>query len=276
VTGTRTGTDPQSLVVVVFSEDGSGSYEWLARSGWVDLATTSTYRIRSTAGPTQCADADAVRRFSGDRLLFSSSGNTTDPAEPAISPHGLPETYVVGAVDGSGRTWLPGHPEESDPWFAAGNIGRPYETGERFSYRAAAPSGYAATTHFGGTSGATPLTAGWAARLVRHARVVVRSTTGTTAGALAAGPRRTARGPLDDGRFTTTELRALLHGVAVQHSGLPSGAAYPAEGYGALSASSIRLAERILDGAVAAPERAADDQVDAVVHQVRAAAFSRC
>jgi hypothetical protein len=81
---------------------------------------------------------------------------------------------------------------------------------------------------------------------------------------------------LADGRLTKDELVTLLHAVAVQHSGLPSGAAYAAEGYGALNASSIRKAESILDGTEAMPSRPADDQADAAAHQVRAAVFARC
>jgi hypothetical protein len=93
---------------------------------------------------------------------------------------------------------------------------------------------------------------------------------------LASGPRHTSRGPLADGRFTRTELIALLHAVAVPHSGLPDGPAYAAEGYGALNASAIAKAEAVLDGTQPQPDRAADDQVDAAAHQVREVAFRRC
>lgn len=277
VTGTKYGTAPSALVVVVLSQE-EGVYSWLAANArWVDLASTSTYKVRTTSNPTQCADAAQVRSFtSAGHLLFSSAGNTTDQPEPLISPHGLPETYLVGGVDDSGSTWHPGHLEEGDPFYAAGNVVRPYETGERFSYPAAAPDSATGATHFGGTSGAAPRTAGWAARLVTHARAELRSTTGSAGGALASGPRRTARGPLSDGRFTQDELVTLLHVVAVQHSGLPAGAAYAAEGYGALDATSIRRAERILAGAEALPNRAADDQADTAAHQARAAVFARC
>ena len=131
-------------------------------------------------------------------------------------------------------------------------------------------------THFGGTSGAGPLTAGWAAQLIAHARAVLRSTTGSTAAGLAVGSARTARGPLADGRFSNTELQELLHNVAVQHSGLPAGVAYTAEGFGALDAAAITRAELILDGTALAPTRTADQQADSAARTMRTALFSRC
>lgn len=284
ITGTRHGTDPHALVVVVLSNQ-EGVYPWLAaNASWVDLASTSVYKLRTVAGSLgdteatrQCTGAAEVRSYTAaGRLLFSSAGNTTDQAEPLIAPNGLPETYLVGGVDSDGNTWRPGHTEESDPFYAAGNVVRPYETGERFSYQAAAPDSLTGLTHFGGTSGATPLTAGWAADLITHARTVLGSGRGPTSGALATGPHRPARGPLADGRFTNDELRALLHLVAVQHSGLPAGAAYAAEGFGALNASAINLAHRILDGTTTAVTRQPDEQADGAVRQLRAAAFARC
>lgn len=274
VVGTRVGTAPGALTVVVLG--GDAGYAWIDQQPWVDLASTSDYAISTTGSTTQCLGAAPVRAFSRDRVLFTSSGNTSDQAEPLVSPNGLPEAYVVGGVDAVGRTWLPGHPEESDPFYALANVVRPYETGERFSYSAAAPDSLNRLTHFGGTSGATPLTAGWAARLVAHARSVLGATGGAANGALAAGPRRPRRGPLADGRLTRNELVALLHTVAAQHSGLPGGAAYALEGYGALDGKAIALAEDALDGRVSLPARPADDAADAAARQVRAAVMSRC
>lgn len=277
VVGRRVGTAPNALAVVVLGDGTDAAYRWLAAQSWVDLATTSDYTITTTSSPSQCSGADSVRAFSrAGRVLFSSSGNTTDGPEALVSPNGLPETYLVGGVDSSGATWRPGHPEESDPFYAGGNVVRPYETGERFSYQAAAPDSLSGLVHFGGTSGATPLTAGWAATLTAHARRTLHASSGASGGALATGPRRTRRGPLADGRFTRDDLIQLMHAVATQHSGLPSGAAYAAEGYGALNQSAITRAEQILDGQAPLPDRAADDTADRATRQARKEIFSRC
>jgi hypothetical protein len=278
VTGTRVGTDPDALVVVVLSNESRRSYTWLAAQRWIDLATTSDYSIGVNSDDTlQCYGAAQSRRFAATgRVLFSSAGNTTDQPESLVAPNGLPETYLVGGVDASGNTWLPPHPSESDPFYAAGNVVRPYETGELYSFTAAAPDSLDGWTHFGGTSGATPRTAGWAARLVADARRLLRSPAATTRGALAVGPHPVQRGPLADGRLTRDELIRLLHAVAVPHSALPDGASYALEGYGALNAAAVRHAERVLDGADPTPDRAADDAFDARAHQLRAAYFARC
>jgi hypothetical protein len=277
VTGRKHGRDPDALVVVVLSDNQDTVYSWLAHNTWVDLASTSDYSIRTTSSPTQCVGAADIRTFTtAGRLLFSSAGNTTDQPEPLVAPNGLPETYLVGGVDAAGNTWKPGHTEESDPYYAAGNVVRPYETGELFSYQAAAPDSFTGLTHFGGTSGATPLTAGWAARLVAHARTVLADPGGRHAGVLAAGPHRPSRGPLADGRLSNAELRDLLHAVAEQHSELPPGVAYAAEGYGALNSHTLALAEGILDGTASAPSRVADDQADAAARQTRTELFARC
>jgi hypothetical protein len=277
VVGTSVGTAPKALAVVVLGGGTDAAWSWIAQQSWIDLASTSDYTISTAPDPTQCIGSAQVRAFSrSGRILFSSSGNTTDQPEALISPNGLPETYLVGGTDSGGNSWRPGHPEESDPFYAAGNVVRPYESGERFSYQAAAPDSLAGLTHFGGTSGATPLTAGWAATLVDYARHVVGSTVGTSGGALATGPRHPSRGPLSDGRLTRAELINVLHAVAQQHTGLPSGAAYAAEGYGALNAAALAEAKRIVDGTQPIPNRSGDDQADAAARQFRTSTFSRC
>lgn len=276
VVGSKVGTAPKALAVVVLGGGTDAAYGWLARQPWIDLASTSTYTIRTLPDPSQCAGAASARAFSRDRVLFSSSGNTTDQPEALISPNGLPETYLVGGVDSTGQTWRPGHVEEPDPLYAVANVVRPYETGELFSYQAAAPDSTTGRVQFGGTSGATPRTAGWAAALVAHARATLRAPGGTANGALASGTRRPARGPLADGRLDRDELVALMHAVAVQRTGLPPGPAYAAEGYGALDAAAIARAEQILDGNNPMPSRPADDTADSAARQVRQALFSRC
>jgi hypothetical protein len=173
--------------------------------------------------------------------------------------------YQVGGVDSEGRTWRPGHPEESDPWFAAGNVTRPYDSGERYSFRAAAPDSYDGSVHFGGTSGATPLTAGWAATLIERARDLLDGKAGVP-----------ARGPLADGRFTRGELVDLLH-----HTATPAEPASPvrylAEGYGAVDRSSIALATKVLQGTAREPARSEEDAAAAQVKEARRQAFAgRC
>jgi len=277
VTGTRYGTAPDALVVVAFTNGGEADvYSWLARASWVDIASTSDYQLSTTSDPTQCRGAADIRAFTtAGHQLFSSAGNTTDQPEPLIAPNGLPETYIVGGVNSAGQTWTPGQTSETDPFYEFGNVVRPYETGELYSFPAAGPDTVSGVQHFGGTSGATPRTAGWAARLIARARALVHQT-GRVSGALAAGPRRLARGPLNDGRLTRAELVTLMHDVAVPHSGLPDGPAYALEGYGSLDAAAIEHAESILAGTATEPTRSDDDKADTAAHLARTAVFTRC
>jgi hypothetical protein len=280
--GRAHGTAPDALAVFV-TGGGPAPWAWVAAQPWVDVASTSSYsapQVAASSGAASdsllCESAAAVRKIvASGRVVFSSSGNTTDQPEALTSPNGLPEVFQVGGVDAHGKTWTPGHSEESDPFYAAGNVVRPYDTGELFSFPAAAPDSVDGTVHFGGTSGATPRTAGWAAVLVASARRITggaRSSNGSyTLG------RKAARGPLSDGRFTGSELAEVL-----RHSAVPAEAATPGryfvEGYGALNAAAVASAVNVLAGRAALALRPDEDAAAAATRQARGAAFNagRC
>jgi hypothetical protein len=279
--GRRHGTAPDALAVFVLG-GGAAPWDWVASQAWIDIASTSDY------GPPQlalsgdsdtkvrlCEGAAAVRSMvAAGRVVMSSSGNTTDPPEALMSPNGLPEVFQVGGVDATGRTYLPPHPAESDPWYAAGTVVRPYEVGELYSFMAAGPDSFDGTAHFGGTSGATPRVAGWAARLVEEARRITGG--GPVRGALAAG-RRVSRGPLADGRLTGGELTDLLRHVAMPAEPASPGR-YFVEGYGAVNARAVAAARAVLRGSKVAPARPDEDTAAASTRQARAALFNdaRC
>ena len=251
--GRRFGTAPDALGVLVLGSVAD-AWSWVARQSWIDVATTSAYEPG-----LPCQAAAAVRDFSrSGRLVFSSSGNTTDELEPLTSPNGLPEVYEVGGVDANGRSYLPPH-DDTDPWFAAGTVVRPYETGELFSFTTAGYDGISTTMRFGGTSGATPRTAGWAADLLM----------------VAWQQHRASRGPLMDGTLTGAELRRLLHHVArPSQGGGPAG--FAVEGFGSLSRERVALAAAVLAGRVVEPQRPEEDAYEAQVEAARATAFMAC
>lgn len=251
--GRRFGTAPTAIGVLVLGSVGD-AWNWVAQQRWIDLVSMSDYEPASL-----CRAASAVRAFTArGGLAFSSSGNTTDALEPLSSPNGLPEVYEVGGVDADGKPYVPPH-VDSDPWFAAGNVVRPYETGELFSFTTAGYDGFTTTMRFGGTSGATPRTAGWAADLLMQALRL----------------RSAVHGPLSDGRLTGLELRRLLHHVARPTQ--PSGAAgFAVEGFGRLDRAAIDVASQVLAGRMAEPVRAEDDGYEADVESVRAMAFASC
>lgn len=274
--GRKIGSSPESLIVIV-PGTSDASYDWLARQQWVDVASTSVYAVRTT--PTeQCAGAAGARSLHANGgLLFSSSGNAYDYYESLSMPNGLPEVYQVGGVDRTGRTWLPPRPEENEPLFAVGNVVRPYETGARYSFPAASPDDRTGTQPFGGTSGATPTVAGYAAELIAEARRVLRDRAPRSQAALAtrrSGAALPKRGPLADGIFTRDELVSLLHDTATPAETTPG--RYMLEGFGATDARSHRFALSVLRGQAAAPDRTADREFHGQAEQVRQRHTDRC
>jgi hypothetical protein len=129
-----------------------------------------------------------------------------------------------------------------------------------YDFPTAAFDSETATMRFGGTSGATPRTAGWAAQLIAHARAQRRPPT---------------RGPMVDRRLSRTELVGLMRHVAAPSMAGQPGSFY-AEGYGALNRRAVHLAIEVLDGVAQEPARPDDDASEAQVEATRAALFAAC
>jgi hypothetical protein len=252
--GARFGTAPDALGLLVLG-NAADSWDWVAAQRGIDVASTSVYEVGG-----RCTAATAVRRIvAAGRPVFSSAGNTTDQGEPLTSPNGLPEVYQVGGVTADGAPYGSPH-QDSDPWYGAGQVMRPYQTGELYDFVTAGYDSETGTMRFGGTSGATPRTAGWAADLIGRARQQ---------------QTRPRLGPMADGRLDEAELIRLMRHVAMPSMSGQPGAFY-SEGYGALSRSAVHQAFRVLAGETTEPVRAADDAAEAQVEQARAAAFADC
>ena len=282
--GRRYGTAPNALLVFVVGE-WSNAWKWVADQPWIDLAVTSDYTIVNAADPTNvatmtCAGGEAIHDIAASgRLVFGSSGDN-DQQGIVQAPLGLPDVYQVGGVNADGTPWVGVHPNESDPQFATGQVTRPYVTGDLYSFEAASPDALTGPAPFGGDSGAAPLTAGRAATLLAAARGQLRTPNTMHAGLLAwLGPAasRPAKGPLADGRLTAAELSLVLRHTATRS--LPdSPASYAVEGYGALTSASMTLAQSVLAGAAALPDRSQDDTDYAGVTAARSIIFNgaRC
>jgi hypothetical protein len=272
--GNRTGSAPDALAVFVVG-NAPAAHEWLAAQRWIDVASISAYTI-ATDDP--CHNAHAGRLLPQDGgLLFSSAGNLVDYAEPFEFPNGLAETYQVGGVDSTGRTWIPPRPEATNPFLVTGNVVRPYESGARYDFLAPGPDSLTGTMEFGGTSGATPTVAGYAVLLVAEARRLLGAHGGRTRTALATrgpGVRPPSRGPLADGVFTRDELVDLLHVTAIPKETGPE--RYLLEGFGATNAASHAKALAVLRGTATAPERPDEQALHDQVEAARAAQASRC
>lgn len=273
--GEAHGTYPEALLVFI-PDTSAEAWEWLAEQDWIDVVSTSYFTLigisSSSSGNQLCGARNAIRDIvESGRLVFSAAGNA-EMVGPAFQPSGVPESYQVGGVDDEGRSYRP------DAQAAAITPTRPYETGDRFEFPAADPDALSGSAPFGGTSGATPSTAGRAAELIAYARGLLGG--GRRDGSLATAPRgaKTPRkGPLGDGRLEASELTSLLHHVAVPKEP-PSPVRYLVEGYGALTEEAVALGKQVLAGKAPEPERSEEDEVHSAVEQIRSLWFSdtRC
>ncbi len=255
--GLRHGTNPNALVVYVPAS--TGGWRWIRHQRWIDVVSVSYYTVVS---PQPRCDANRfIRAIAREgRVVFAAAGNA-EQAGLASSPAGAAGAYQVGGVDSQGRPYSPA----SSPTAVTvgGTATRPYETGDRMEFPAAAHDSQTGSQDFGGTSGATPSTAGRATLLIEHARKILRSSSrGVVRGALArasgAPTGRPAHGPLTDGDLTGAELTELLHEVAIPYTPA-SPLRYFLEGYGALHSDAIERARRVLEGQETVLERADDD-----------------
>lgn len=267
--GLTTGAAPDALgLFVTGGNDDPTTWSWLADQSWIDVVSLSGYTVPYLSGELidLCEIDAAVRRAVDNGItVFSSSGNTSDQMEMLASPNGFPEVHQVGGVDANGQSWRPPHADQTDPFWIIANVTRPYVTGALYEFETAAHDSLDGRMRFGGTSGATPLTAGYAARLADHARRL-----------LAAGdvPQD---GPLADGELTAAEVsRVLSHTAAPFES--PSPARYLVEGYGAVNEQTLADAMAVVAGDLAEPARPGEDAMHEQVTAGRAALFSpaRC
>lgn len=266
--GKEHGTNPDAALVYVV-DSGPAAWRWVAQQSWIDIVSTSYF---GASNDGTCVEGPYIEDIvSQGRMVFSSSGNA-EQIGAVSSPSGVPATYQVGGVDSSGNTYLP---DPSDP-SAFSTPTRPYETGDRFDFRVAAGDSLHGSRRFVGTSGATPSTAGRAARLIQTARTILGSRwTGARGGVLARtdGGRLPLSGPLADGEFTADELTDLLHHTA-RPSGPSSPMRYHAEGYGAHDERTIEFAAKVLKGIAREPSRSEDDASHARTEETRASVMS--
>jgi hypothetical protein len=269
--GLEHGTNPDALLVIVV-DTGPQAWEWLAQQSWIDAVSTSYITILN--GTERCHEAPHIKDIVDQgRLVFSAVGNGEQFGEVG-SPSGVPQSYQVGGVDSDGRTFLPPQGTSSP--------NRPYETGDRYDFPSADSESLSGSMDFGGTSGATPSTAGRATELLQYARTLLGSSfTGVRGKVLARATRpgrAPQRGPLADGDLTAAELTDVLHHIA-RPAEAASPIRYLLEGYGALNHDEVlALGKRVLWGTARIPARAQEDAMHETIEAARAAAYfeGRC
>ncbi|MFP5220404.1 MAG: S8 family serine peptidase [Actinomycetes bacterium] len=278
------GSNPDALIVMVEGL-GFAGVEWAAAQPWIDVVSNSWgpgLPGRVDIPDRAATDATKAAVEAGKSILFSSGNgmrNTnsstvpfpagTDPCRCKIPTHNLTPT-----ANGSGPSWhltvgavspVNGQPH----WWH----GVPVDVASFGSkWRAAAADGVqlADNRDFGGTSCATPITAGVLSAVVQRAREALGDVTEGQEpdGVVAAGPARGGDGPLADGALTRTEAERLLVTSAQPHEASPeeltwdyaveptTDAYWVQQGYGVVDAGAKERALETLLGVTPFADRA--------------------
>jgi hypothetical protein len=216
------GACPECVVVLVpygSGSNGEAASNWAYSQPWIDVVTNSFgfsagLRERYYNGGNAELSKAAVTR--GQTVFFSAGNgqaNTfTAPNTTLLSSQEGPDWMVtVGAIDPSNNGSYTGHGKPVD----IASIGSGYPSG---------PSGGTANVDtedtFGGTSNATPVTAGIYARALYLARVAMAGASKMqSGGVIASGPASCGTAStscaLSDGLLTGVELREALFDTAV-------------------------------------------------------------
>ena len=294
------GSNPNALIVMV---EGLGDppLNWALSQPWIDIVTNSwgpSLGGLSTGSVT--ASRDATRR--GQSVLFSAGNgmrntnsseawgaveDATGVGDPCDCK--LPNSNLTFTSHNKGPSWIMAVGAASpvngqSHWWH----GIPPDVSSFGSkWRAAASNGvlHEHNRDFGGTSNASPTTAGVLSAIIERARVALGDTVaGQKAGAVVAqaatGVTPPASGPLADGKLTRAEAEDLVLKTAMPVPFDPVKATwdyaiYPTtplyftyQGYGIVDRTSKALALSVLMGEAAMPVRT---EVDAWMAQLDAA-----
>lgn len=253
-----------SRCLLVFVES-AGPHGWVYDQPWIDLVSHSFGSLANVGAPGLQAPLQPRAAAERGQVALVAAGNGVEngfvtPEQTYLSPFtGPPWVVRVGAVERSTRKPILGTGKPVDvSSYGAGAIPAAHAFDDQDAYG------------FGGTSAATPITAGVAGRALGAARTAAGDTGTSTRqpGVLAAGAA-TATGPLSDGSLTRGELVDVVTHTA-QHDGTQyaldplaptpltspdNPAQYLVEGYGIADEASAVRAEAVVRGELALPER---------------------
>jgi hypothetical protein len=223
--GNMHGTCPECLLVFIdingtnISSVGEQAIEWAMEQPWIDVITNS-YGYSTGKGDRVYSGSDVeLQREASERgqTIFFSAGNGQDGVSAVpntthfSSQEGPDWIMTVGAVSPGNHGSYQGHGRPVD----LASIGEHYPAAQGPEVTTVTGSG-----GFGGTSNATPVTAGIYARALHEARRVLSGPSWVQAGGVIArggwagcgGARDNCE--LGDGKLTVEELRKrLLHGA---------------------------------------------------------------
>ena len=213
MTASRAAGSPNSLApyarIVAIEGLGGRSVEWAAQQGWIDVQSNSW--INLVPPPVPQGTTDAFAYASKRMLTLAASGNGTAylaglaPTPTYTLSTAPPGVVLVGGHDNGKMTLWAGAPPHVVADAYAGMTATRSDDMMK-------PDPIACCT-----SAASPYAAGGATNIVMHARALLMDETpGAKDGLLACG-HPLEKGPLDDGKFTLDELKAILFHTAEAH-----------------------------------------------------------
>lgn len=274
--GQTHGSAPEALIVAIEGL-GDGGLRWARSQPWIDVVTNSWGPQANIPSGDPKISRDLVR--DGKSVLFAAGNGASNTGIPDSNPTitspyaGAPEVITVGAVTPSSgqATWWHSIPPD------VSSFGTDWPTANSRSFDG--------ESGFGGTSCATPVTAGVVASSILRARELLGDTTeGVHDGALAIGPAL-ASGPLRDGRFTNDEAEDAVLKTAFPapfdtdqaSTGIrPTTPAYFVyEGYGVVDRDSKARAAAVIAGDAPMPDRSDVDAWFLALDAARGAIWTR-
>lgn len=298
------GSNPNALIVMIEGLGHEG-IAWAESQGWIDIVSNS-WGTRANL-PLSVGEEEASRSATrkGISVLFSSGNGATntnssrffpplpvedpckcktpDSDQSVLDPAGGPSWQLsVGAaspINGQAHWW---HSIPVD----VSSFGSKWRAAGAFGITPKIDKDNVQTRDFGGTSCATPITAGVLSTFIQRAREVFGDTTegpeAKQAVAVASkGARLPSKGPLKDGVLTRLEAEEIVQKTAFpvpadpetltwDYAVRPTGPTYYVyQGYGVVDQASQALGIKVLLGATPMPDRAEVDQFVSAMDALR-------
>jgi hypothetical protein len=298
--GEKFGSNPNALIVMVEGL-GERSLEWATAQPWIDIVSNSwgntanlplgdpeSTRVATRRGQSIVFSAGNGATNTNSSTVFTPGGPVEDPCKcktpdsdlSILDPWSGPSwELTVGAaspINGQAHWW---HSIPVD----VSSFGSKWRAAGAFGVKTVVDKENVETRDFGGTSCAAPTTAGVLSSIIERARIELGDTLGGQRPdqVVAAGKKKLASGPLDDGMLTRLEAEALVQKTASPVEADPEKLTwdyavrpttpvyYLHQGYGVVTADSKALAFDVLLGKEPMPERTDVDGYIAGIDAVR-------
>jgi hypothetical protein len=283
------GSNPNALIVEIESL-GEASEEWATSQEWIDIVSNSWGNLANLPLGDPSMTKDGTDRGqsivwsagngatnTNSSTVFPADGPVEDPCkcktpdsdnsmtDPWSGPSWLMTVGAISPINGQDHWW---HSYPVD----VSSFGSKWRAAGAFGVQIRPDDDNVETRDFGGTSCATPITAGVLSQVILKAREILGDTHGGQRPdqAVAVGPKSRApkEGPLADGILTRLEAEEIVLKTPVptpadpttitwDYAVRPTTPAYFVhQGYGVVDKTSLQLALDVLVGKEALPERA--------------------